>query len=77
MAIKSRKTRLPGSIYQNKNRWWWKIKLPGEEKMRARPLRPVGPKFATTDRNVAQEVITQRDTSLNQPSWSARTPNPN
>ncbi|HUT31613.1 MAG TPA: hypothetical protein VMX13_17615 [Sedimentisphaerales bacterium] len=31
MAIKSRKTRLPRSIYKNKNRWWWKVKLPGEE----------------------------------------------
>jgi integrase len=56
MATKSRRTRLPGSIYQNKNRWWWKVKLPGEEKMRARPLKPVGAKFATTDRNVAREV---------------------
>ena len=56
MAKKSRKARLPGSIYQNKNRWWWKVKLPGENKPKARPLKPVGSRFATTDRNVAEEV---------------------
>lgn len=51
-----RKPKLPGSIYRNKNRWWWKIKLPGEDKMRARPLKPTGAKFATRDRNVAEQV---------------------
>ena len=56
MVKKARKTRLPGSIYQNKNRWWWKVKLPGENKPKARPLKPVGSRFATTDRNVAEEV---------------------
>lgn len=52
----SRKVKLPGSIYKNKNRWWWSVKLPAEDKIRARPLKPVGARFATTDRNVAEEV---------------------
>jgi integrase len=56
MAKKSRKAKLPGSIYQNKNRWWWKVKLPGEAKPRAFPLKPTGARFATADRNVAEEV---------------------
>lgn len=56
MAKKSRKSTLPGSIYLNKNRWWWKVKLPGENKVISRPLKPVGAKFATKDRSVAEEV---------------------
>ncbi len=34
--------RVPGTVYLNKNRYWWKVKLPGEPKIKARPLRPVG-----------------------------------
>ena len=56
MATGKRKSKLPGSIYKNKNRWWWKVRLPGEHKPIARPLRPVGSRFATTDRSVAEEV---------------------
>ena len=56
MARKLRKAKLPGSIYKNKTRWWWKVKLPGENKIKAVPLKPVGARFATTDRNVAEEV---------------------
>lgn len=54
---KSRKTKhdLPGSIYKNGNRWWWKAKLPGEEEIKARPLKSVGSSMATTDYNIAVE----------------------
>ena len=47
---------LPGTIYLNKNRYWWKVLLPGEEKAKARPLKSVGSRFATNDCNVAVEV---------------------
>ncbi|MCF7955339.1 MAG: tyrosine-type recombinase/integrase [Phycisphaerae bacterium] len=47
---------LPGTIYLNKNRYWWKVLLPGEEKAKARPLKSAGSRFATTDCNVAVEV---------------------
>jgi len=50
------KSKLPGSIYKNGNRWWWKVKLPHENQVKARPLKPVGSRFATSDRNVAEEV---------------------
>lgn len=50
------KSRISGCIYLNKNRWWWRVKLPGENKPKARALRPVGAKFATRDRAVAEEV---------------------
>jgi integrase len=47
---------LPGSIYLNKNRYWWKVQLPGEPSIKARPLKPIGARFATTDYSVAIEV---------------------
>ncbi len=55
---KTTRNALPGSIYFNKNRYWWKVQLPGEAKAKARPLRPIGSKYATTDYNVAFEVAT-------------------
>jgi hypothetical protein len=36
------KTILPGELYQRVDRWWWRVKLPGEDKVRTRPLRPAG-----------------------------------
>ncbi|OQY07325.1 MAG: hypothetical protein B6I25_02220, partial [Planctomycetales bacterium 4572_13] len=53
---RNRNEDIPGAIYLNKNRYWWKVKLPGEEKMKARPLRPIGAKYATIDHSVACEV---------------------
>lgn len=47
---------LPGCIFRNANRYWWRVKLPGDEKNFARPLKPIGAQFATTDPNVAIEV---------------------
>jgi len=29
---------LPGRLYQRGNRWWWQVKLPGDDRTRARPL---------------------------------------
>lgn len=50
---------LPGTIYLNKNRYWWKIQLPGEDKPKARPLKPIGSRYATTDYAVAVECAKQ------------------
>lgn len=47
---------LPGTIYLNKNRYWWKVQLPGEPSPKARSLKPIGARFATTDYNTAIEV---------------------
>lgn len=52
----SKRTKLPGSVYLNKNRYWWKVKLPGETKISARPLTPVGARYATKDPAIAKEV---------------------
>jgi integrase len=58
MAKKTSKAKnsVPGAIYLNKNRYWWKVQLPGEPAAKARPLKPVGAKFATADYSVACEV---------------------
>jgi hypothetical protein len=63
MTQKTRKhkrpTDLPGAIYLNKNRYWWKVQLSGEDKPKARPLKPVGSRYATTDYAVAVECAKQ------------------
>jgi integrase len=56
MAKKTRKTKLPGCIYQKRNRYYWKVKLPGESTVKARPLVPAGGRYATTDQAVAEAV---------------------
>ncbi len=59
MAAKITTTRhneLPGTIYLNKNRYWYKVQLPGEVKPAARPLVPHGSQYATTDYAVAVEL---------------------
>ncbi|MCD6175797.1 MAG: hypothetical protein J7K65_08560, partial [Planctomycetes bacterium] len=53
---KQQNTDLPGSFYQRNSRWWWKVQLPGEEKAKNRPLKPIGAKYAATDHSVACEV---------------------
>lgn len=50
---------LPGTIYLNKNRYWWKVKLPGESAIKARPLKPIGSRYAATDYAVAVECAKQ------------------
>jgi integrase len=50
---------LPGTIYLNKNRYWWKVQLPGEENPKARPLKPIGSRYATTAYAVAVECAKQ------------------
>ena len=52
----SRKTKLPGSIYLNNGRYYWRVTLPGETKRQAIALIPRGGKYPTRDRNVAAEI---------------------
>ena len=56
MTEKSFKVTLPGSLYEKNNRWWWKVKLPGETRVRARGLKAKGARFATADRDEAEKV---------------------
>jgi transketolase len=56
MAKESFSMTLPGRIYQKKNRWWWTVQLPGEQRVKARALKLPGTRFATTDRQEAQQI---------------------
>ena len=44
----------PGTIYLNHGRYWYRVRLPGEAKRRAFPLRPEGARYATSDPGVAE-----------------------
>lgn len=50
------KVTLPGKAYQRGSRWWWCVKLPGEEKAKAHPLKAKQAKAAVADRRAAEEV---------------------
>ena len=56
MGKRTQKSKLPGCVYQKRGRYYWKVKLPGESNIKARPLVPVGGRCATTDRAVAKAV---------------------
>ncbi len=47
---------LPGEFYQRADRWWWRVKLPGEDKAKARPLKLDGAKAAVDDRETAEKI---------------------
>jgi len=50
---------LPGCIYRNGRRWWWKVRLPGEAAAKARPLKAAGQRVATADYDLACELARQ------------------
>lgn len=52
----TKKISLPGCFFQRGERWYWRVKLPGEDKHKTRPLMPRGAKYATKDRQTAEEV---------------------
>jgi len=56
MAKAPARVTLPGRLYQKNGRWWWKVDLPGEDKPKARALKPTGSRCATTDCQEAEEI---------------------
>jgi len=52
----SPRTALPGAFFQRADRWWWRVKLPGEDKAKARPLKLHGAKTATGNRESAEKI---------------------
>jgi hypothetical protein len=50
------KVTLPGTLYQRGDRWWWSVKLPGEDRARSRPLKEKGAKAAVQDLAVAEAL---------------------
>jgi hypothetical protein len=47
---------LPGEIYQRANEWWWRVKLPGEDRAKPRPLHSGEAPTAAADRETAGKV---------------------
>ena len=48
-----------GCLYRNGKRWWYKVRLPGEQKPSFFPLVPPGLRFATRNKNVAAALARQ------------------
>lgn len=51
--------KVPGSIYLNKSRYWWRVKLPGSNKMSQIALKPKGSRLATQDKKLAYILATE------------------
>ena len=51
-----RRDRVPGCLFIGSGRYWWRVKLPGETELKARPLVPGGGSYATNDPGVAEQV---------------------
>jgi hypothetical protein len=47
---------LPGVFYPRAGRWWWRVKLPGENKAKARPLKRAGEKTAIAHGEAAGKI---------------------
>ena len=60
MSKRPPKVALPGEMYQKNGRWWWKVRLPGEPRVRERALKPDGALVATKTRKVAEEVACEK-----------------
>ena len=54
----AKKTIIPGTLYQRGKhlRWWWKVRLAGEDKPRYYGLRVDGQRFPTTNEATAHEI---------------------
>lgn len=51
---------VPGSIYLNKNRYWWRPPACVDPRRRPQPLVPIGQKWATSNRDIAEAVARLR-----------------
>ena len=47
---------LPGTIFKKNGRWWWKVRLPGQDRVRSRSLRPEGSRVGTRSRTQAGQI---------------------
>ncbi len=50
------KVQLPGTFFCRKQRWWWRVRLPGEERVKSRSLRPDGDQCGTKSREIAETL---------------------
>lgn len=50
------KVSLPGELYQRADQWWWRVKLPGEGRAKARPLQSEEAEAPVNDREAAERI---------------------
>jgi hypothetical protein len=50
------KVPLPGTFFRRNQRWWWRVRLPGEARVKSRSLRPEGEACGTKDRETAEAL---------------------
>jgi len=55
-APESPRVTLPGEFYLQADCWWWRVKLPGEDKVKARPLKLDAANPAAGDRQSAEKT---------------------
>ena len=48
--------KIPGSLYQKRDRWYWSVRPPSEKGFRNVALIPVGQKYATRNKAVAESI---------------------
>ncbi len=63
-----------GSVYLNGNRWWWRVRLPGQRKRSAIALVPGGGKLATKNYETAVEVAEEMWLDAHKRSVNKRNP---
>lgn len=50
------KVQLPGTFFRRNQRWWWRVRLPGEARIKSRSLRPEGDPCGTKSRETAEAL---------------------
>jgi hypothetical protein len=50
------KVQLPGTFFCRNQRWWWRVRLPGENRVKSRSLRPDGAPCGTKSRKTAEAL---------------------
>lgn len=50
---------LPGELHQEAGHWWWRTKLPGEDRERVRPLRVPGTDEIACDWDTAEKIAVE------------------
>ncbi len=53
------KVTLPGDLYERSGQWWWRTKLPGENKAKTRQLKAPETGEAVCDRDTAERIAVQ------------------
>lgn len=55
----SMRVTLPGELYEQAGRWWWRTRLPGEERERVHMLQVPGTDGITSDRDAAEKIAVE------------------